>query len=48
MRRVVSLDSEDEELEMLKSAIDVWREKERKRLEIEWDRLEFERKEASD
>ena len=46
VRRVVSLDSDDEELEMLKASMQERRETERKRLEIESARLEFERKEA--
>lgn len=46
VRRVVSLDSDDEELEMMKAAIDERRENERKRLEIERERLSFEMTEA--
>ena len=48
MRRVVSLDSDDENIEMLKSVIDERRENERNRVKIEHARLYVERKEASE
>lgn len=48
VRRVVSLDSDDEELEILKSAIDERRQNERKRLDIEQERLAFEMKQAKE
>lgn len=46
--RIVSLDSDDVELEILKAAIDDRPENERKRLEIDREPLAFDKKEAKD
>lgn len=48
VRRVATVDSGDDEFELLKEIIEERRENERRRLEIESKRLEFERNEASE